>query len=72
LESFEVGCRRRIEMVTWNNHVENKEVLHRIKEERNRLPTIKRRKDNWISHILHRKCLPKHITEGKEKGRRQS
>jgi hypothetical protein len=35
-------------------------------EERNILPTIKGRKANWMSHILHRKCLPKHITEGKE------
>jgi CBS domain containing-hemolysin-like protein len=61
-----MGCWRRIEMIRWYNHVEN-EVLYRIKEERNRLPTIKGRKDNWISHILHRKCLLKHITEGRQK-----
>jgi len=67
-----MGCWRRIEIIRWNNHVEYEEVLHRIKEERNSLPTLKRRKDNWISHILHRKCLPKHINEGKEDGRCQS
>ena len=67
-----MGCLRRIEMLRWNNHVENEEVLPTIKEERNRLPTIKRRKGNWISHILHRKCLPKHITEGKDERRCQS
>jgi hypothetical protein len=30
----------------------NKEVLQRVKEERNILHTIKRRKANWIGHIL--------------------
>jgi hypothetical protein len=28
------------------------------------LHTIKRRKANWIGHILCRKCLLKHIIEG--------
>jgi hypothetical protein len=39
--------------------------VHRIKEERNVLHTIKRRKANWISDILHRHWLLKHIIEGK-------
>ena len=38
---------------------------YRIKEERNILRTIKRRKANWIGHILHSKCLLNHVTEGK-------
>jgi ribosomal 50S subunit-associated protein YjgA (DUF615 family) len=32
----------------------NEEVLHRVKEERNISHTIKRRKVNWIGHILRR------------------
>jgi hypothetical protein len=31
------------------------EVLYRVKEERNVLYTIKRRKANWIGHILSRR-----------------
>jgi hypothetical protein len=31
-------------------------VLHSVKEERNILHTIKRRKANWIGHILCRNC----------------
>ena len=46
----------------------NEEVLHRIKEERNIVHTIKRRKVNWVGHILHRNCLLKHIIEVKVKG----
>jgi hypothetical protein len=49
--------------------VKNKDVLHRVKEERNILHTIKRRKANWIVHILHRNSLLKHIIEGKMEGR---
>jgi hypothetical protein len=47
----------------------NEEVLHTVKEERNTLHTIERRKVNWIGHILRRNCLPKHVTEGKSEGR---
>jgi hypothetical protein len=40
-----------------------------VKEERNIVHTIKRRKANWIGHILRRNCLLKHIIEGKLEGR---
>jgi hypothetical protein len=49
--------------------VRNEEVLHRVKEERNIVHTIKRRKANWIGDILRRNCLLKHVIEGKVKGR---
>jgi hypothetical protein len=49
--------------------VRNEEVLRRVKEDRNILHTIKRRKANWIGHILCRNCLPKHVIEGKIEGR---
>jgi hypothetical protein len=45
--------------------VRNEEVLHRVKEERNIVHTIKIRKANWIGHILRRNCLLKHVIEGK-------
>ena len=38
---------------------------YRVKEEMNILHTIKRRKTNWIGHILRRNCLLKHLIEGK-------
>jgi hypothetical protein len=40
-----------------------------IKEERNILHTVKRRKADWIGHILCRNCLLKHVIEGKLEGR---
>jgi hypothetical protein len=40
-------------------------VLHRVKQERNILHTVKIRKANWIGRILRRNCLLKHVIEGK-------
>jgi hypothetical protein len=68
VESFEMWCWRRMENISWTERVRN-EVLHRVKEERYILQTIKRRKANWIGHILRRNCLLKHIIEGKIEGR---
>ena len=39
--------------------------LHRVKEERNILRTIKRSKANWIGHTLRKNCLLKQVIEGK-------
>jgi hypothetical protein len=68
LESFEMWCWRRVEKISWTDRVGNEEVLPRVKEERNILHTVKRRKDNWIGHILRRNCLLKHVIEGKMEG----
>jgi hypothetical protein len=66
LESFEMWCCRRME-ISWTDRVRN-EVL-RVEEKRNILHTVKRRKANWIGHILRRNCLIKHVIEGKLEGR---
>jgi len=41
------------------DHVKNEEVLHRVKEERNILLTIKRKTDNWIGFMLRWNCFLK-------------
>jgi hypothetical protein len=58
-----------MEKISWTDRVRNEEVLHRVREERNIVHTIKRRKANWIGHILRRNCLLKHVIEGKLEGR---
>jgi hypothetical protein len=63
-------CWRRTEKIFWTDRVRNEELLHRVKEERNILHTVKRRKGNWIGHILRRNCLVKHVIEGKIEGLR--
>ena len=46
----------------------NEEVLLRVKEQRNILHEICKRKANWIDHILRRNCLLQRVIEGKIKG----
>jgi len=57
-----------MEKTRWTDRVKNEEVLHRVKEDRNMLPAIYRRKANWIGHILRRNCLLKRVIEGKIEG----
>jgi hypothetical protein len=47
----------------------NDEVLLRVSEQRNILHEIRKRKANWIGHILRRNCLLKEVIEEKIKGR---
>ena len=68
LESFEMWCWRRMEKISWTDHVRNEEVLLRVKEQRNILQEIRKRKANWIGHILRRNCLLQRVIEGKIKG----
>ena len=65
LESSEMWSWRRMKKVSRTDRVKNEEVLHRVKEEKSVLHTIRRRKANWIGHILRRHCLLKHVMEGK-------
>ena len=58
-------CWRRMEKISWIDHVRNEEVLQRVTEERNMLYTVYRRKANWIGHVLRMNCILKHIIEGK-------
>ena len=46
----------------------NEEVLLTVNEQRNILHEIRKRKANWIGHILHRNCLIRQVIEGKIKG----
>ena len=67
LESFEMWCWRRMEKISCTDHVRNEEVLLRVKGQRNILHEIRKRKDNWIGHILRRNCLLQRVIEGKIK-----
>jgi hypothetical protein len=56
-----------IPVVTSSENVRNEEVLLRVNEQRNNLYEIRKRKANWIGHILRRNCLLKQVIEGKIK-----
>jgi hypothetical protein len=68
LEIFEMWCWRRMEKISWTDRVRNEEVLLRVNEQRNILHEIRKRKANWIGHILRRNCLLQWVIGGKVKG----
>jgi hypothetical protein len=57
-----------MEKISWTDHVRNGEVLLRVKEQRNILREISKRKANWIGHILCRNCVLRLVVKGKIKG----
>jgi len=61
---FEMWCWRKMD-ISWTDHVKNDLDLQTVKNERNILHTIRRRKAYWMGHILHSNCLLKYVTEGK-------
>jgi hypothetical protein len=50
-----------MEKISWTDHVRNEEALLRVSEQRNILHEIRKRKANWIGHILRRNCLLKKL-----------
>jgi len=57
-----------MENISWTDHLRNEEVLLRVNEQRNILHEIRKRKANWIGHIMRRNCLLKQVTKRKIKG----
>jgi hypothetical protein len=68
LESFEMWCWRRMEKISWSDHVRNEEVLLRVKKQRDILHEIRKRKANLICNIVRKNCLLQRVIEGKIQG----
>ena len=52
-----------MENINWTDHVSNEEVLLRVNGQRNILHEIRKRKVNWIGHIMRRNCLLKKLSK---------
>ena len=57
-----------MEKISCTDHVRNEEALLRVNEQKNILHEIRKRKANWIGHILRTNCLLQQVIEGKIKG----
>jgi len=61
---------RKMEKISWTEHVSNEEVLSLVNEQRCLVHVIKQRQANWIAHVLRHDCLLKTVLEGKMGGKR--
>jgi hypothetical protein len=55
-----------MEKFSWTDRVRNEEALHRVSEQRNILHTINRRKASCIGQVFRKKCILKHVIQGKK------
>ena len=62
LSTSQYNSWKRMEKISWTDHVRNEEVLLRVNEQRNILHEIRKWK---ICHILRRNCLLKQVIEEK-------
>jgi hypothetical protein len=60
-------CWRRMEKISWIDHVRNEGVLLGVEEQRIILHEINKWKANWIGDILHTNFLLRQCIEGKIK-----
>jgi hypothetical protein len=58
-----------MEKISWTDCVRNEEILHTVREEGSIQHDMKRRKANWIDHILHRNCHLNHVVKRIMEGR---
>ena len=70
IDSLEMWLSRRMEGISWKDRVTNDEVLNRVNEVRILRETIRRRKKNWLGHILRGNNMLRDVLEGKMKGKR--
>ena len=69
LEAFEMWLWRRMEKISYTEHVTNKTVLERVGEKRSLMNTIIQRKKNWLGHVLRGENLLKMVIEGRMEGK---
>ena len=70
LNAFEMWVWRRMERVSWEDKKTNEEVLCSVGEERSLIDTIRKRKKNWIGHVVRGEGLLKLVLEGRMEGRK--
>ena len=66
---MEMWIWRKIERITWTDHITNDEVLERVQENRQLINLIKERQAKWIGHVMRSDTLLKDILEGRTKGK---
>src|SRR6218665_1329100 len=70
-EDYEMWIWRRMEKISWIEHITNEEVMAMFGEERTLRNTIRKRQRKWIGHILRGDSLLRTVMEGKMKGKKR-
>ena len=68
---LDLNLRKKLVNISCTDHVRSEEVLHRVKKGEEYSAYNKKKKANWIGHILRRNCLLKRYIEGKKKEKKK-
>uniref|UniRef100_A0A8D8XEA4 Craniofacial development protein 2 n=1 Tax=Cacopsylla melanoneura TaxID=428564 RepID=A0A8D8XEA4_9HEMI len=68
LMAFEMWCWRKMQKISWIEHMTNEEVLRRAGEQRSFMKSLKKRRAKLIGHILRHNSLLARVIEGKIEG----
>ncbi len=71
IEAFEMWIYRKMFRVSYTDRITNEEILNRVDEKKILLPEIKRRKMQYMGHILRSNGLQKQLLQGKVDGSRK-
>ena len=71
INAFEMWIYRRMLKISYQDHVTNEDVLKRMKETPHLLKEIKRRKIQYLGHIIRGNEIQKDLVEGKVEGTRK-
>jgi hypothetical protein len=69
IEAFKMWCFRRMLKISWTDMVSNEEVLERMSVRRTLWSSIKKRRNEWIGHVLRHGGLLGLIIEGCVEGK---
>lgn len=61
--------------IRWTDKLRNKNIVERVREKRNIMETIRKKKKKWVGHWLRRWCLLVVVVEklcGRQKGKRKN
>lgn len=74
LRAFEMWCYRRMLRISWTQRVRNETVLQRVHMSRKMIPSVKKRKIEYLGHVLRsdRYMLLQLIMMGKVEGKRRA
>lgn len=64
VESFEMWLGQRWEIIKCTDKLKNREVLEIVKEGKNMLHAVRKKKADWLNRILRTNCTQKVIIEG--------
>jgi hypothetical protein len=70
LNAFEMWIWRKMEKVSWKDHITNEAVLKAVGEKRCLVENILRRKKGWMGHVLRGGGLLRDVIEGRMEGKR--